>query len=180
MTTLRKLQFDKADSKQRYKRLMFLLNNPEEAEQAELDRVCAYAEWMAGRMEGAIDFVHDLLEELEDPDSEWRQEIDALKTQTDEALNSLGKAITRCEDALIAKYKGRCAAVELEFPPRRGAKPKETALIFWHRKGVWGLYVIVPDGGFQRLGSASKAVRMAAMEALEDLLQGLQYEDEAA
>jgi ElaB/YqjD/DUF883 family membrane-anchored ribosome-binding protein len=182
MTDRRKLRFDRADSKARLKRLMFVLNNPEEAvDQGELDRACRYAEHTTDQMEDAIDTLDEVLDVIEDQNSEWRQKMDALKARSDQALGDLNRAIARCEEALVSRFKGRCSAIELNMPSTtRFGAPRLAALMFWHRKDVWGLYVIAPDGGIMRLTSASKTIRMAAMGALEDLLVGLQYEDEAA
>jgi hypothetical protein len=177
---MRKFQFDRKDSKTRRKRLNFVLNNPEEAvSQAELDRATKFAEWMTGRLEDATDQVYDIVDILEDPNSEFRLKADALKVEMGESLQQLGETITKVEATLVSKYKGRCAAVELKVSSGRGQK-QEWALLFWQRKGVWGLYSLNADGQMNRLVNSNMAVRMAAVGALEDLLVGLQYEDEAA
>jgi hypothetical protein len=176
----RKLQFDRQDSKARRKRLNFVLNNPEEAvDQAELDGACRFAEWMTEQTKGAIDHADEVLHILEDPNSEFRLRVDSLKDRMHQVLDGLRKAITSAESVLVEKYKGRCASIELTFEETR-RNQAGWALLFWHVNGVWGLYTINHNAHIQRLINAPKHVRIAAVDAMYDILNQLQYEDEAA
>ena len=171
MRDRRKLSFDRADSKARYKRLNRILNHPEEAESEELKRAVKYAEHMTGQMDSALQVMDDVIEELDDPNSDIRLAV----AERDRQLDLLNKAITRVEEGLVEKYQGRCAAVELDI------EDGEYALMFWVRKGRWGLYVMNAHGSMQdKLVNCRRDIRLVAVPALEDLILGLQYEDEAA
>ncbi|MDB4278033.1 hypothetical protein N9917_00225 [Deltaproteobacteria bacterium] len=181
MTSRRKLLFDRADSTARRKRLNFVLHNPEQAEsEAELERAVKYTEYMVDRTEDALDIADQLIADLEDPRSELRQTLDPLKKEMGVAMDSLRDSIERAEAALVKVYKGRCASVELVLHNPPWAPTTDWALLFWHVKGVWGLYTIDAYAHVNKLTSAPNKVRMAAMEALDDLWHALQYEDEAA
>jgi hypothetical protein len=178
-----KPQFDQADHKRRRKRLNLVLHNPEEAEsQDEIDRACRYAEWMLGEIEEAAALTREIADDLENPHSEIRQRLDPIKARLHAAFDAQRTAITEVEEALVAKFKGRCAAIEVNVPsqhPSRNPHTGKWALLFWHVKGQWGLWTINHTGAINKLTSAPHVVRTAAMGLLEDLCHQLQFEDEA-
>lgn len=158
-------RYQKLDQKARYKRLMHVFNYPEDAtSEAELRRAEQYARWLTGEMRDAIDTVDDLLAD----DDLW-DTLAEQRDRMDKALDELRDAIAEAEDALVKRYKGRCAAVELT---------ENWALLFWHTGGKWGLYTLNHKSGMNGLAHAPKEVRLLAVAALDDLWHQLQYEDE--
>lgn len=131
-----------------------------------------YAEHTIGQIHEARRLIQDFVDDLNDPESETRQELDLLSERLGAATDDLRERLDQIGGLLVERFKGRCAAIELN---------KRWALMFWHVKGVWGLYVVHGSSGqLQRLTSTPKECRVLAASALEDLWLMLQDEDEPA
>lgn len=58
------------------------------------------------------------------------------------------------------------------------ARTDRYALLYWHVNGNWGLWIIDHKAGISRLRSASREVRVQAVNVMPDLIDGLQDEGE--
>ncbi len=100
--------------------------------------------------------------------------IDALQQSLAEKYGGVTGALRDGEKGLVARYRGRAASLELDG---------RHALLFWHRKGKWGLYVVdaQPKSAHdmvKRVEDAPLRVRISTLLLLSDLEHQLQYEGE--
>jgi len=146
-----------------------VLCNPEKYHINDVRRATGWAQELTAELMQATGIAVDVTRQLEDPESEWRQEMDALRDRMHAGLDALNDSIGQVEEAMRSKYVGRAAAIELF---------DDYALFWWQWEGEWGLWVMNNRGHVTRLHRCAKKHRLVAAGLIPELVHQLKYEDE--
>ena len=93
-----------------------------------------------------------------------------LSKEMRDATEDLNDALSEAERVMVHRFKGHAAAIEFD---------DRFALLFWHFKGRWGLYVLDDTAHLTPLLNAPRQRRVEAASLLLDLAVQLQTEVES-